>query len=46
MLPGGTADHPIIAATKGSKARNKAFGSRPRLPLLGYPAISLAMIAS
>jgi radical SAM superfamily enzyme YgiQ (UPF0313 family) len=34
----------LIAAGTGSKARNKAFGIR--LPLLGYPAISLAVIAS
>ena len=34
----------LIAAAKDAKARNKAFGIR--LPLLGYPAISLAMIAS
>ena len=40
-------DHPnlfLIAAATGSRARNKAFGIR--LPLLGYPAISLATIAS
>jgi hypothetical protein len=40
-------DHPrlfLIAAAKSSKARNKAFGIR--LPLLGYPAISLALIAA
>ena len=34
----------LIAAGTGSKARNKAFGIR--LPLLGYPAISLAAMAS
>jgi radical SAM superfamily enzyme YgiQ (UPF0313 family) len=34
----------LIAAATGSKARNKAFGIR--LPLLGYPAISLAIIAA
>ncbi len=34
----------LISASTGSKARNKAFGIR--LPLLGYPAISLAMIAA
>jgi hypothetical protein len=34
----------LIAAATGSRARNKAFGIR--LPLLGYPAISLAIIAS
>jgi hypothetical protein len=47
ILSGGTLDRPnlfLIAASTGSKARNKAFGIR--LPLLGYPAISLAMIAS
>jgi len=47
VLAGGSLDHPtifLIAASTGSKARNKAFGIR--LPLLGYPAISLAMIAS
>ncbi len=43
----GNVDHPslfLIAAATGSRARNKAFGIR--LPLLGYPAISLATIAS
>ena len=47
ILSGPTLDRPtlfLIAASTGSKARNKAFGIR--LPLLGYPAISLAMIAS
>jgi radical SAM superfamily enzyme YgiQ (UPF0313 family) len=47
ILSGGSLDHPtifLIAASTGSRARNKAFGIR--LPLLGYPAISLAMIAS
>jgi len=34
----------LIAAAKDAKARNKAFGIR--LPLLGYPAISLALIAA
>lgn len=34
----------LISAATGSKARNKAFGIR--LPLLGYPAISLAMISA
>lgn len=34
----------LIAAATGSKARNAAFGIK--LPLLGYPAISLAMIAA
>src|SRR4030043_2486432 len=34
----------LIAAATGSRARNKAFGIR--LPLLGYPAIGLATIAS
>jgi radical SAM superfamily enzyme YgiQ (UPF0313 family) len=33
-----------IAAVTGSGTRNKAFGIR--LPLLGYPAISLAIIAT
>ena len=32
----------LIAASTGSKVRNKAFGIR--LPLLGYPAIALGMI--
>lgn len=44
MLSGDTANHPIIAARKGSKVRNKALGIR--LPLLGYPAISHSMSAS
>jgi radical SAM superfamily enzyme YgiQ (UPF0313 family) len=47
ILSKSNRDHPslfLIAAAKDSKARNKAFGIR--LPLLGYPAISLAMIAS
>ena len=34
----------LIAAATGSKVRNKAFGIR--LPLLGYPAIGLAMISA
>jgi len=34
----------LIAASTGSKARNAAFGIK--LPLLGYPAISLAMISA
>ena len=34
----------LIAAGTGSKVRNKAFGIR--LPLLGYPAIGLAMISA
>jgi radical SAM superfamily enzyme YgiQ (UPF0313 family) len=34
----------LIAAATGSRGRNKAFGIR--LPLLGYPAISLAAMAS
>ncbi len=34
----------LIAAATGSKVRNKAFGIK--LPLLGYPAISLGMAAA
>jgi radical SAM superfamily enzyme YgiQ (UPF0313 family) len=34
----------LIAAATGSKVRNKAFGIR--LPLLGYPAMGLAMISA
>ena len=34
----------LIAAATGSKVRNKAFGIR--LPLLGYPAMGLGMIAA
>ncbi len=34
----------LIAAGTGSKARNAAFGIK--LPLLGYPAMSLAMISA
>jgi radical SAM superfamily enzyme YgiQ (UPF0313 family) len=34
----------LIAPSMDSEARNKAFGIK--LPLLGYPAISLAMIAA
>lgn len=34
----------LIAAATGSKVRNKAFGIK--LPLLGYPAIGLGMIAA
>jgi len=34
----------LIAASTGSKVRNKAFGIR--LPLLGYPAIGLPMISA
>ena len=34
----------LIAAATGSRGRDKAFGIR--LPLLGYPAISLAAMAS
>jgi radical SAM superfamily enzyme YgiQ (UPF0313 family) len=34
----------LIAAATGSKARNAAFGVK--LPLLGYPAMSLAMISA
>ena len=34
----------LIAAATGSKPRNKAFGIR--LPLLGYPAIGLGVIAA
>ena len=34
----------LIAAATGSRVRNKAFGIR--LPLLGYPAIGLAMISA
>ena len=34
----------LIAPATGSKARNAAFGIK--LPLLGYPAISLAMISA
>jgi radical SAM superfamily enzyme YgiQ (UPF0313 family) len=47
FLSSSNVDHPslfLIAAATGSRARNKAFGIR--LPLLGYPAISLATIAS
>jgi radical SAM superfamily enzyme YgiQ (UPF0313 family) len=43
----GTSRRPtilLIAAATGSKVRNKAFGIR--LPLLGYPAIGLAMISA
>jgi radical SAM superfamily enzyme YgiQ (UPF0313 family) len=34
----------LISAATGSQARNSAFGIK--LPLLGYPAISLAMISA
>ncbi len=34
----------LISAATGSKARNAAFGVK--LPLLGYPAMSLAMISA
>jgi hypothetical protein len=34
----------LISAATGSKAHNKAFGVK--LPLLGYPAISLAMLSA
>lgn len=34
----------LISAATGSKARNKAFGVK--LPLLGYPAMNLAMISA
>ena len=34
----------LISAATGSKARNAAFGVK--LPLLGYPAISVAMISA
>ena len=34
----------LISAATGSEARNSAFGIK--LPLLGYPAISLAMISA
>jgi len=47
VLPRGTTGRPtllLIAAATGSRPRNKAFGIR--LPLLGYPAIGLATIAS
>jgi len=47
ILSGGHVDRPtlfLIAAATGSRTRNKAFGIR--LPLLGYPAIGLATIAS
>jgi len=47
IAPRSSVDHPtllLIAVATGSTAHNKAFGIR--LPLLGYPAISLAMIAS
>jgi radical SAM superfamily enzyme YgiQ (UPF0313 family) len=47
FLSSGNVNRPslfLIAAATGSKGRNKAFGIR--LPLLGYPAISLAAMAS
>src|SRR5512136_1303694 len=34
----------LISAATGSKARNKAFGVK--LPLLGYPAMNVAMISA
>jgi radical SAM superfamily enzyme YgiQ (UPF0313 family) len=47
VSPPHTAELPnlfLIAASIGTRARNKTFSIR--LPLLGYPAINLALIAS